>query len=140
VDARKSSIFAGHQDTGDSPGETAWFDTAGRKLTRVIVLQTQYACIAETGTEGNGTEETETTTINIRVTERQLEEIDQVWKEEGYTSRSEFLRHAIRDATRHPGVSRAMLASIAAEEYAMRKGESEAISREGILDMIDDEE
>jgi len=96
--------------------------------------------MAETGTEGDDTDGTETTTINIRVTERQLEEIDQVWKEEGYTSRSEFLRHAIRDATRHPGVSRAMLASIAAEEYAMRKGESEAISRQEVLDLMDGEE
>jgi Arc/MetJ-type ribon-helix-helix transcriptional regulator len=82
----------------------------------------------------------ETTTINVRVTERQLEAIDQAWKEEGYTSRSEFLRHAIRDATEHPGASRAMLASIAAEEYAMRKEGSEAVSREEIVAKIDDEE
>lgn len=96
--------------------------------------------MAEAGADEKDIEDTETTTINIRVTERQLEEIDRVWKEEGYTSRSEFLRHAIRDATRHPGASRSMLASIAAEEYAMRKGESEAISREEIVDRMDDEE
>lgn len=85
------------------------------------------------------TEESETTTLNIRVTRRQLEEIDSVWKEEGYTSRSEFLRHAIRDATRYPGASRGLLASIAAEEYAMRQGESKGVSREEILSMMDDE-
>jgi hypothetical protein len=33
-----------------------------------------------------------------------------------------------------------MLASIAAEEYAMRKGESEAVSRDEVVEMIDDEE
>lgn len=95
--------------------------------------------MAETGTNDAGVDDPETTTINVRVTERQLAEIDAVWKEEGYTSRSEFLRHAIRDATDHPGASRSMLASIAAEEYSMRKGESEAISRAEVLEMIDDE-
>lgn len=96
--------------------------------------------MADSGTKDNAPDDPETTTINIRVTERQLEEIDRVWKEEGYTSRSEFLRHAIRDATEYPGISRSMLATIAAEEHAMRKGESEAVSREEIRAMIDDGE
>ena len=96
--------------------------------------------MSETGTNDSDIDDPETTTINIRVTERQLAEIDAVWKEEGYTSRSEFLRHAIRDATHHPGASRDMLASIAAEEYAMRKGETEAVSRDEVVEMIDDEE
>ena len=94
--------------------------------------------MADSGTDGADVGEPETTTINIRVTERQLEEIDRVWKEEGYTSRSEFLRHAIRDATEYPGASRGMLASIAAEEYAMRTGESESIRREEIVAKRDD--
>ena len=94
--------------------------------------------MSDTGT--NDVDDPETTTINVRVTERQLAEIDAVWKEEGYTSRSEFLRHAIRDATEHPGASRNMLTSIAAEEYAMRTGESEAVSRDEVVEMIDDEE
>jgi Arc/MetJ-type ribon-helix-helix transcriptional regulator len=96
--------------------------------------------MADPDARGNSVDEPETTTINIRVTERQLEEIDAVWKEQGYTSRSEFLRHAIRDATEHPGASRELLASIAAEEYAMRRGESEAVGREEIVAMIDDDE
>ena len=95
--------------------------------------------MADSETDGADVGEPETTTINIRVTERQLEEIDLVWKEEGYTSRSEFLRHAIRDATEYPGASRGMLASIAAEEYAMRTGESESISREEIVAKRDGE-
>ena len=95
--------------------------------------------MADSETDGVDVGEPETTTINICVTERQLEEIDRVWKEEGYTSRSEFLRHAIRDATEYPGASRGMLASIAAEEYAMRTGESESISREKIVAKRDDE-
>lgn len=96
--------------------------------------------MSKSGTNGDPIEEPETTTINVRVTERQLEEIDAVWKEEGFTSRSEFLRHAIRDATAHPGASRAMLASIAAEEYAMRNGDEEAVSREEVLAMINGEQ
>ena len=96
--------------------------------------------MSETGTNDPDVDDPETTTINVRVTERQLAEIDATWKEEGYTSRSEFLRHAIRDATEHPGASRSMLASVAAEEYAMRKGESEAVSRDEVVEMIDDEE
>ena len=96
--------------------------------------------MAKSGTNSDEVDEPETTTINIRVTKQQLEEIDAAWKEEGYTSRSEFLRHAIRDATDHPGASRAMLVSIAAEEYAMRKGEGEAVSREEIVALMDDDE
>lgn len=96
--------------------------------------------MSDSGASDTQVDDPETTTINIRVTERQLEEIDAVWKEEGYTSRSEFLRHAIRDATEHPGASREMLTSIAAEEYAMRKGEAKAVSREEIVDNIDDDE
>ncbi|WP_336135397.1 ribbon-helix-helix domain-containing protein [Natronomonas amylolytica] len=96
--------------------------------------------MSKANTGDGGRDDPETTTINIRVTERQLEEIDRVWKEEGFTSRSEFLRHAIRDATENPGVSRQMLATIAAEEYAMRHGESEAVSREEIVSMMDDDE
>lgn len=96
--------------------------------------------MSDTDTNKNQDGDPETTTIHIRVTERQLEEIDTVWKEEGYTSRSEFLRHAIRDATDHPGASRDMLASIAAEEYAMRRGEEEAVGRKEMVAKIDDDE
>ena len=96
--------------------------------------------MSETDTNDAGGGDPETTTINVRVTEQQLADIDAAWKEEGYTSRSEFLRHAIRDATAHPGASRGMLASVAAEEYAMRKGQSGSVSREEVLEMIDDEE
>ena len=41
------------------------------------------------------------TNINIRLTETFLEDIDATWQEEGYNSRSEFIRDALRDAVRH---------------------------------------
>jgi Arc/MetJ-type ribon-helix-helix transcriptional regulator len=87
---------------------------------------------------GGERENPETTTMNLRVTESFLADIDAAWKEEGYTSRSEFLRHAIRDAVQHPGLSRSALATIAAEEFAMRTGESEAVTREEVVAMMDD--
>jgi len=88
---------------------------------------------------GRDQDDPKTTTLNLRVTEAFLDDIDAAWKEEGYTSRSEFLRHAIRDAVQHPGLSRSALATIAAEEFTMRKGESEAVSREEVLELMDDE-
>ncbi|MEZ3117052.1 ribbon-helix-helix domain-containing protein [Halobaculum sp. MBLA0147] len=81
----------------------------------------------------------ETTTLNLRVTEQLLADIDVAWKEEGYTSRSEFLRHAIRDAVEHPGLSRDALSTIAAEEYAMRHDEGDAIPRAAVLESLDEE-
>jgi Arc/MetJ-type ribon-helix-helix transcriptional regulator len=81
----------------------------------------------------------ETTTLNLRVTEQFLDDVDIAWKEEGYTSRSEFLRHAIRDAVEHPGLSRGAWKDIAAEERAMRMGDGESYSREEILESIDGE-
>ena len=36
--------------------------------------------------------------INVRVPQALLAEIDEVWEERGYTSKSEFIRDALRDA------------------------------------------
>jgi Arc/MetJ-type ribon-helix-helix transcriptional regulator len=77
------------------------------------------------------------TNINIRVTEMFLEDIDATWQEEGYNSRSEFIRDALRDAVRHPGLTRESWKEIAAVEHARRTGDDESFSREEILD--DDE-
>jgi Arc/MetJ-type ribon-helix-helix transcriptional regulator len=75
----------------------------------------------------------EKTNINIRVTETFLEDIDATWQEEGYNSRSEFIRDALRDAVRHPDLTRESWKEIAAVEHARRAGESETFSREEIL-------
>jgi Arc/MetJ-type ribon-helix-helix transcriptional regulator len=75
----------------------------------------------------------EKTNINIRVTETFLEDIDATWREEGYNSRSEFIRDALRDAVRHPDLTRESWKEIAAVEHARRAGESETFSREEIL-------
>lgn len=36
--------------------------------------------------------------IDVKVTRRQKEEIDRIWRERGYPSRSEFVRDALREA------------------------------------------
>jgi Arc/MetJ-type ribon-helix-helix transcriptional regulator len=73
------------------------------------------------------------TNINIRLTEAFLEDIDATWKDEGYNSRSEFIRDALRDAVKHPDLSRESWKEIAAVEHARRTGESETFSRDEIL-------
>jgi Arc/MetJ-type ribon-helix-helix transcriptional regulator len=71
--------------------------------------------------------------VNIRLTETFLEDIDATWQDEGYNSRSEFIREALRDAVRHPDLTRESWKEIAAVEHARRTGESETFSREEIL-------
>lgn len=82
----------------------------------------------------NGGSEPSKTNINIRLTESFLEDIDATWREEGYNSRSEFIRDALRDAVRHPDLTRDSWKEIAAVEHTRRTGESETFSREEILD------
>lgn len=84
-------------------------------------------------TDTNDGGEPEKTNINIRLTESFLEDIDATWQEEGYNSRSEFIREALRDAVRHPDLTRASWKEIAAVEHARRTGDSETFSREEIL-------
>jgi Arc/MetJ-type ribon-helix-helix transcriptional regulator len=81
----------------------------------------------------SGTNEPEKTNINIRLTESLLEDIDATWREAGYNSRSEFVREALRDAVRHPDLTRESWKEIAAVEHARRTGESETFSRDEIL-------
>lgn len=75
----------------------------------------------------------EKTNINIRVTETFLEDIDATWQAEGYNSRSEFIRESLRDAVRHPGLTRESWKEIAAVEHARRTGDSETFSRDEIV-------
>ena len=83
----------------------------------------------DTSTDGPGK-----TNINIRLTETFLEDIDATWQEEGYNSRSEFVREVLRDAVRHPDLSRGSWKEIAAVEHARRTGDSEVFTREDVLD------
>ncbi|AWB28165.1 ribbon-helix-helix domain-containing protein [Halococcoides cellulosivorans] len=40
--------------------------------------------------------------INLRLARSFLDVVDETWRERGFNSRSEFIRHALRDAITHP--------------------------------------
>ncbi|WP_256302022.1 ribbon-helix-helix domain-containing protein [Haloarchaeobius salinus] len=88
---------------------------------------------------GAGDNDPETVQINIRLTRSFLEDIDATWKEQGFNSRSEFLRHIARDAVKNPDFSREGWKQIATSEHGLRTGESELISREEIMAMMDED-
>lgn len=89
---------------------------------------------ANTSTGDDG--DPEKVQINLRLTEAFLEDIDATWREQGFNSRSEFLRHAARDAVKHPEFTREGWKQIAASEHDLRTGD-DLVSRDEVLTMID---
>jgi metal-responsive CopG/Arc/MetJ family transcriptional regulator len=64
----------------------------------------------------------EKTTVNIRMTETFLADIDSTWEDHGYNSRSEFIRDVLRDAVKHPDFNRADLKAMLAGELDIQDG------------------
>lgn len=64
----------------------------------------------------------EKTTVNIRMTETFLEDVDATWEEHGFNSRSEFIRAVLRDALKHPEFNRADLKAMLTSEAEIREG------------------
>lgn len=62
------------------------------------------------------------TTVNIRMTEMFLEDVDTTWADQGFNSRSEFIRAVLRDALKHPEFNRADLKAMLASEAEIREG------------------
>jgi Arc/MetJ-type ribon-helix-helix transcriptional regulator len=62
------------------------------------------------------------TTVNIRMTETFLEDIDETWEGLGFNSRSEFIRAVLRDALKHPEFNRADLKAMLTSEAEIREG------------------
>lgn len=93
--------------------------------------------MSRSGTADGGDDEPETVQINLRLSEAFLEDIDTTWKEQGFNSRSEFLRYAARDAVKHPAFSREGWKQIAASEHELRSGDAELVSREQVVEMMD---
>lgn len=83
-----------------------------------------------------GDEGSEMVQINLRLSSTFLEDIDATWQEEGFNSRSEFLRYVARDAIKHPEFSREGWKQIAASEHDIRSGKTELVSREEVLEMM----
>jgi len=88
----------------------------------------------------NDADEPETVQINLRLSKAFLDDIDTTWKEEGFNSRSEFLRYAARDAVKHPAFSREGWKQIAASEHDLRSGDAELVSREEVVEMMDQDD
>jgi metal-responsive CopG/Arc/MetJ family transcriptional regulator len=62
------------------------------------------------------------TTVNIRMTETFLEDVDTAWEQQGFNSRSEFIRAVLRDALKHPEFNRADLKAMLAGEVEIQDG------------------
>lgn len=85
-------------------------------------------------------EEPQMVQINLRLSKAFLEDIDATWQEGGFNSRSEFLRYAARDAVKHPEFSREGWKQIAASEHDLRMGNAQLVSRDEVLDMMENDE
>jgi metal-responsive CopG/Arc/MetJ family transcriptional regulator len=67
---------------------------------------------------------TETTKINLRLSERLLAEADEMWEERGYNSRSEFIRQAIRDSVHSSRLSAQTLESLLISEQQRERDDT----------------
>jgi metal-responsive CopG/Arc/MetJ family transcriptional regulator len=65
----------------------------------------------------------ETEKVNLRVNSDLLAEVDETWKEEGFNSRSEFIRQTLRDAVDEPDVSAAALQRLLVSAEQARRDE-----------------
>lgn len=74
--------------------------------------------------------------INVRVPPALLSQIDDVWEERGYASKSEFIRDALRDAVNPPTeLSEETLAHLA--ESREQQEEGETVSQADVKDRLD---
>lgn len=73
---------------------------------------------AVTGDDG----EDQIVTVNFKVTQSFLNEIDETWQGRGFNSRSEFIRYTLRDATEFPTVDRDELVALLQAEDDIREG------------------
>ena len=75
--------------------------------------------MSEAPTGGDG--EDEIVTVNFKVTQSFLDEIDGTWQGRGFNSRSEFIRYTLRDATEFPTFDRDELAALLRAEVDARE-------------------
>ena len=72
---------------------------------------------AATGNDGDD----EIVTVNFKVTQSFLDEIDDTWQGHGFNSRSEFIRYTLRDATEFPTFDRDELVALLKAEENIRE-------------------
>jgi Arc/MetJ-type ribon-helix-helix transcriptional regulator len=73
---------------------------------------------ATTGSNGDD----EVVTVNFKLTQSFLDEIDNTWQGRGFNSRSEFIRYTLRDATEFPTFDRDELVALLRAEADIREG------------------
>lgn len=73
-------------------------------------------------TDENGGEEI--VTVNFKLTEQFLDQIDETWQGRGFNSRSEFIRYTLRDAVEFPTFDRDELVALLAAEEEVASGET----------------
>ncbi|SFG11454.1 hypothetical protein SAMN04488063_1463 [Halopelagius inordinatus] len=73
---------------------------------------------AATGNDGDD----EIVTVNFKVTQSFLDEIDDTWQGRGFNSRSEFIRYTLRDATEFSVFDRDELVALLQAEEGIREG------------------
>ena len=76
--------------------------------------------MSEATTGANG--EDEIVTVNFKLTESFLDEIDDTWQGRGFNSRSEFIRYTLRDAVEFPTFDRDELIALLEAEEDVRTG------------------
>lgn len=74
--------------------------------------------------EPDATDEGGEEKVNLRLPASLLADVDERWREEGYSSRSEFIREALRDAVYGPRLSRRALADLAVSEEQFADGDT----------------
>lgn len=61
--------------------------------------------------------------VNLRLSAEFLADVDERWQEEGYNSRSEFMREALRDAVYGTRLSKRALQDLLQSERQFEEGE-----------------
>jgi Arc/MetJ-type ribon-helix-helix transcriptional regulator len=62
--------------------------------------------------------------VNLRLPASLLADVDERWRAEGYDSRSEFMREALRDAVYGPRLSRETVADLLESERQFAEGDT----------------
>ncbi|MFC5279968.1 ribbon-helix-helix domain-containing protein [Halorubrum rubrum] len=76
--------------------------------------------MSEAATNDDG--EDDIATVNFKLTESFLEQVDDTWQGRGFNSRSEFIRYTLRDAVEFPTFDRDELVALLEAEEDIREG------------------
>jgi Arc/MetJ-type ribon-helix-helix transcriptional regulator len=87
---------------------------------QLLVRPTYYVYMSEAATNDDG--EDDIATVNFKLTESFLEQIDDTWQGRGFNSRSEFIRYTLRDAVEFPTFDRDELVALLEAEEDIREG------------------